>query len=787
MAQIALLHFNGAVGSSLIEDSTTPTRPITVHGGAALSSSQVKFGSTSLRLNGNGDYLSFPHDPVLVFGGDFSIDGWVFAETTASTEERVIVGCWDNQVAPSGMLGWVMGINPANQLFFYYYMNDGTPVYTIKGGTVPLSQWNHLVVSCNDSVIRGFINGTKVFEEQHTAGYPIVAQLIPRLRIGANGAPNAFAAPMYIDELRITRDQEIYTSDFIPPTAPHTAQANDSTDPYYDNVVLLLRGEGTNGSTVIPDTSLSVRVMECVGSPTISTVAKRFGSSSMLFSDSSYLRTPHTSNLTIGTASDFTIEGSFYVTGSMIDGPAVVGQATGGNQGWFVRVTASSVIFQCSTDGTGSTIRTYSLTNGIAVAANKWYSFAVVRSGSILRTYLRDEEAGTYVVEHTGFTNFYSSTSDLTVGAIEVSGYQFFFTGYIDGVRITNGVNRYPRYFVVDPLVEERTPSPIDLPLKLITRGDSDTRHINSALVSAISADSGNTLLEGSDGKLLSLGGVYQLSDEATGTITHTFTTSIDSYTGMATVTMHGSPELSAAVGNTLQLTTDGLLHRGHRVSSIDVSGNTMTLTYVDNSGTSQTVPTTNVVNTVGLVLNPTTKEIQAVVNGVYSPAVSVSAFYADINVNSVSWNPTTHVLTILETDLTLHDIDLSVLVLSAVQASLTGDGSSSSPIRLLGDVTTPGNYRIYGTDGNGNKGWISVIPTNASGVPITQATSLPLPFVGAHGRVLDVSDPDVLIPVTVRAGTTIKRITYDTQTGDHTITTSPITSDETIQLPGYV
>lgn len=37
---------------------------------------------------------------------------------------------------------------------------------------------------------------------------------------------------------------------------------------------------------------------------------------------------------------------------------------------------------------------------------------------------------------------------------------------------------------------------------------------------------------------------------------------------------------------------------------------------------------------------------------------------------------------------------------------SITGDGSSGTPLKLVGDSASPGNTMLYGTNGSGNKGW---------------------------------------------------------------------------------
>lgn len=56
------------------------------------------------------------------------------------------------------------------------------------------------------------------------------------------------------------------------------------------------------------------------------------------------------------------------------------------------------------------------------------------------------------------------------------------------------------------------------------------------------------------------------------------------------------------------------------------------------------------------------------------------------------------------------------------VQDSITGDGSSGTPLQLSGDSASPGNSKLYGTNGSGTKGWYAQ-PSGAVGVTITDGT----------------------------------------------------------------
>lgn len=105
----------------------------------------------------------------------------------------------------------------------------------------------------------------------------------------------------------------------MPTTIPGNLILKNETveaDPYYNNVSLLLHGDGTNGSTTIVDSSPSPKTVTASGGVQISTAQSKFRSSSILF---------NTGNLAIGTAgqyafgvSDLTIEMFIYATSTQL-------------------------------------------------------------------------------------------------------------------------------------------------------------------------------------------------------------------------------------------------------------------------------------------------------------------------------------------------------------------------------------------------------------------------------------------------------------------------------------
>ncbi len=76
------MHFSGSNGSTTFVDNSPVTKSFTVNGNSQISTAQSKFGSSSLLLDGTGDYLSSPSNADYAFGtGDFTIECWAYRST----------------------------------------------------------------------------------------------------------------------------------------------------------------------------------------------------------------------------------------------------------------------------------------------------------------------------------------------------------------------------------------------------------------------------------------------------------------------------------------------------------------------------------------------------------------------------------------------------------------------------------------------------------------------------------------------------------------------------------
>jgi hypothetical protein len=211
-------------------------------------------------------------------------------------------------------------------------------------------------------------------------------------------------------------------------------------DPNFAFNSLLLHGNGTNGSTVITDSSGSPKTVTAFGNAQISTAQSAFpGGASIAFDGAGdYALTPADSTLSLD--ADFTIELWHYLVASSPNSAPLSsgGYYTAGKNGnWYFLIRDSSVIFY-SYDGQSNPI---SNQVSIPTSLNQWNHFAISRSGSTLRIFKNGIEIGSFTNTR-AFVD--GGASGLNIGRLTIYGNM---NGYIDDLRITKGVARYTANF----------------------------------------------------------------------------------------------------------------------------------------------------------------------------------------------------------------------------------------------------------------------------------------------------------------------------------------------------
>jgi len=227
-----------------------------------------------------------------------------------------------------------------------------------------------------------------------------------------------------------------------------TGSEKVTQDPYlYTNTVLLLKGDGTNGSTTILDSSKVAggpKTVTAVGNAQISTaIANQFGNTTGVIAFDG-----NGDRLTLAAASDWNFSGGphtfecwFYLNTLPGSGNALRFAMAGLNN------SASSFIF-LEINNLGQLVAgvpfagTTGITHSSSITINTWYHYVVVLNNTSSAVYLNG--AGTFgtITMPTS-----SNSNQLFVGFDTTGTVNFNLNGYIDDLRITKGVARYTANF----------------------------------------------------------------------------------------------------------------------------------------------------------------------------------------------------------------------------------------------------------------------------------------------------------------------------------------------------
>ena len=411
-----------------VVDSTKRNNVLTV-GNAKISNTVSRCGTSSIGFDGTGDYLqTSPNSDFSITSGAFTVETWVYLNTTAV--EQAIVS--NLGAAPSG---W--------SLFFYTgkfcAAFSGNGVEITGTTTVQSNKWYHVAISGTTGSYKLFVDGIQEGptytgavnlngEVLHVGGYPLYTSTY-RL----NG---------YIDNLKITKNSALYTSNFT---------LGDCITP-----VLFLHGEGTNNSS-------NNTLVATVGG-TLSHYAEITQGSKNPFSDSGdgYFPSTHggscyfngnTDFITHAEEADgstaFTFETWLYWSGKDPTPSSAIPLFTQYTLGtdarrggiFLIRDGVNQAYINLTFGSAGAS------TPPASILAKKWYHIAVVKTGATgtnIKMFISGVETASGTVS-TGFlTGIYSA---IGYDSRFASHDQAYFNGYLSNLRYTEGVALYTSNF----------------------------------------------------------------------------------------------------------------------------------------------------------------------------------------------------------------------------------------------------------------------------------------------------------------------------------------------------
>jgi len=199
------------------------------------------------------------------------------------------------------------------------------------------------------------------------------------------------------------------------------------SDPDFGNVVALLHFDGSNGSgTFIDEIG---HTFTKTGTPTISTAQSVFGGASGFFPSGNHALTSTDADFLL--VGDFTVEGWVRFTASSKADVMGIRNLSTGNHLFVYKTSSENLRFTWA-----------GVSKEVAVSLDTWYYFAVVRNGSSWSAYLDGVELGSPTIT----TATLSGAVEFTIGFnANVAGSGI--NGYLDDVRVTNGVARYTSDF----------------------------------------------------------------------------------------------------------------------------------------------------------------------------------------------------------------------------------------------------------------------------------------------------------------------------------------------------
>lgn len=213
-----LLHGEGPVDSSIITDSRGRCS-LTARSNVDIKSSAKKFGNTSIHFLGTSTSLiDIVNNTYLqMASSNFTIEGWFYViDIPSDINARLISIC-----ATSNGYGIVCQIQ-ANQQLIFNLSTTGTSWTSTIGtaaGVCPLNTWVHLAFVRNNAT-------ALIFKDGYLVGSgAITGSINPGTvhRIGLEASSSISGVRPYhgfMDEVRITKGQALYTESFqIPTTA----------------------------------------------------------------------------------------------------------------------------------------------------------------------------------------------------------------------------------------------------------------------------------------------------------------------------------------------------------------------------------------------------------------------------------------------------------------------------------------------------------------------------------------------------------------------------------------
>ena len=382
--------------------------------GGSAAYSATNYGG-SMYFDGSGDYLTAASNATTTLTANFTIEFWVYRPASGNNFFFTL----GDSFTSTGIEVYIGSTGSA----LIVYSNGAN---RISSATLPtVGSWSHVAVVRAGTTVTLYLNGSSLGTWTSSATFSGTTY------IGAefyNGSVTGVCTG-YISNVRLVNGTAVYTSNFAPPVAPLSFNAN---------AVLQVNGTGA----AIYDSAMMVNY-ETIGNTLSTGSIKKYGNSSIyIAAAAANVFTPASPNLDFGTG-DFTIECFVYSVNSGIGlYPTFISSVTGwssGASGHRFNNTGAANKFTFHLNGAGDPF----LTSSGTYSFNTWYYYALTRSGNTWRMFID----GVQQASGSFSGSFNQALGGMRLGYAQWDGTNGYYNGYLDDLRFTKGVARYTSNF----------------------------------------------------------------------------------------------------------------------------------------------------------------------------------------------------------------------------------------------------------------------------------------------------------------------------------------------------
>ena len=257
------------------------------------------------------------------------------------------------------------------------------------------------------------------------------------------------ANPGSTTPLLVGSDGAMSYGDVSVATVSEIGDVGGADDPHWDNVKLLIQSNTTDGSNVFDDGSTSDHTVTASANIRHEVDQKKFGSSSIYFDGSSDIRIAESTDFDFDGA--FTVETWFWRDSTLAPLGVILSHGAGTSpwNGWVISSSVNGAIELAMYHAASGP--TWGILSSNSVFTNdSWNHFAMSSDGSVLKLFIDGTEVGSSASLEwgSGYPDFtFSDDGDATFNVGRRWDDVGKFKGYIEDVRVTKGVSRYPSTF----------------------------------------------------------------------------------------------------------------------------------------------------------------------------------------------------------------------------------------------------------------------------------------------------------------------------------------------------